>query len=86
MNVHLSLYGAFRQYEPAGSIELQLPDGADIAQLRDALSRYADEHWPQFRPGLLASSAFASETSVLRDREAVPADGQVAILPPVSGG
>ncbi|MFC0677939.1 MoaD/ThiS family protein [Lysobacter korlensis] len=86
MNVHLSLYGAFRQYEPAGAIELQLPDGADIAQLRDALSRYASEHWPDFRSGLLTSSAFASEASILRDREAVPPDGRVAVLPPVSGG
>jgi molybdopterin synthase sulfur carrier subunit len=34
----------------------------------------------------LHSSALASDSAVLRDHEAVPADGRMAVLPPVSGG
>ena len=36
--------------------------------------------------GLLDYSAFADQQRVLRDHEALPDDGRVAILPPVSGG
>lgn len=86
MKIELSLFGAFRDYDPASRVELQLGEGATIADLREALRRYAQAHWPAFRPGLLTSSAFASEQSVLRDRDPVPADGRVAVLPPVSGG
>jgi molybdopterin synthase sulfur carrier subunit len=86
MKIQLSLFGAFREFEPNGRIELEIADGADIARLRAALDAFARERWPGFRPGLLASSAFASETAILRDHEPVPADGHVAVLPPVNGG
>lgn len=86
MNVELSLFGAFREYDAGASIQLELVEGARIADLRAAVQAYGEAHWPDFKPGLLARSAFASETTVLRDAEAVPADGKMAVLPPVSGG
>jgi molybdopterin synthase sulfur carrier subunit len=86
MKVQVSLFGAFREFEPVGRIELDVADDADIAQLRAVLDAFAQRHWSGFRPALLASSAFASESAVLRDHERVPADGRVAVLPPVSGG
>lgn len=86
MKVEVSLFGVFRDHEPAGKVVLELPEGARIAELRAALLEYAQAHWPGFRPGLLQRSAFASETSVLRDNEPVPGDGRMAVLPPVSGG
>ena len=72
--------------EPAGHIDLELPDGALVADLRVAVDIYGRQHWPTFRPGLLKASAFASETTLLRDRDAIPADGKMALLPPVNGG
>lgn len=86
MKINLALFGAFREFEPAGRVAFDVADGADIAQLRAAFDAFARAHWPGYEPGLLAVSAFASETAVLRDRDAVPADGRVAVLPPVSGG
>jgi molybdopterin synthase sulfur carrier subunit len=86
MNIHLSLFGAFRQYEPGAVVNLALADDSTIADVRAALERHASTHWPDFRPGLLRVSAFASECCVLRDAEPVPADGRLAVLPPVSGG
>lgn len=86
MKVHLSLFGAFREFEPAAEVTLELPHGARVADLRAALDAHARNHWPNHRPSLLERSAFASETAVLRDAEVVPEDGRMAILPPVSGG
>lgn len=86
MNVELSLFGAFREYDAKASIRLELADGACVKDLRAAVQAYGESHWPGFKSGLLARSAFASETAVLRDAEPVPADGRMAVLPPVSGG
>ncbi|MEO5566747.1 MAG: MoaD/ThiS family protein, partial [Luteimonas sp.] len=76
----------FREFDPGAQVTLELADGASVADLRAALRVYAQAHWPGFSPGLLQHSAFASDTTVLRDAEALPADGRMAILPPVSGG
>ena len=85
MNIELSLFGAFREHA-AQPIELELPDDANVRDLRDAIGAFARVCWPTMRPGLLARSAFASEYRVLQDADPLPRDGRVALLPPVSGG
>ncbi len=86
MKVQVSLFGAFRSYEPAAIVMLDVPEGACVADLRAALEQHGAAHWRDFRPALLRCSAFASETAVLREADALPADGRMAVLPPVSGG
>ena len=86
MKVELQLFGAFRQYQAAPTVVLDVADGASIAALREAVDAYGKAHWPAFQPALLARSAFASEARVLRDGEGLPVDGKMAVLPPVSGG
>ena len=86
MKVELSLFGVFRSFEPSATLVLEVSEGGNVAALRRAVQTYAECHWPAFKPSLLASSAFASEQAVLRDGEALPANGRLAILPPVSGG
>ena len=86
MTVTLSLFGAFRDYQPDARVRIELAEGARIADLRAAVDAYGRAHWPGFRPELLRVSAFASRRDVLRDAEPVPADGELAVLPPVSGG
>ncbi len=86
MKVTVSLFGAFRDYEPGAVVTLDMADDACVADLRDALARYGVTHWPNFRQGLLQVSAFASETTMLRQYEKLPDDGRVVVLPPVSGG
>lgn len=86
MKVQVSLFGAFRSYEPAALVALELPDGARVSDLRAALEAHGVAHWPDFKPALLKRSAFASETAVLREADLVPEDGRMAVLPPVSGG
>lgn len=86
MKVELSLFGAFKAHDPGARIELEVPEGARVADLREALDRHAREHWPSYRPELLKVSAFASETAVMRDAEALVPGVAMAVLPPVSGG
>lgn len=86
MTIELSLFGAFRQFEPAARIEFDVPPGSTVGDVRAAISAYAQTHWSGFQPALLKASAFASDQRVLRDAEAVPEDGRMALLPPVSGG
>ncbi|MEN1959320.1 MoaD/ThiS family protein [Luteimonas sp. MJ246] len=86
MKVQLSLFGAFRAHDPAAQVELEVPDGARVSDLREALEQHAREHWPAFRPELLKASAFASERTVMRDAEALVHGVAMAVLPPVSGG
>lgn len=85
MKVVVELFGAFRDHG-GDSVELTLGDGANVADLRAALAAHAARHWPRCSPGLLRSSAFAGDAGVLRDREPLPGDGRMAVLPPVSGG
>lgn len=86
MKIQLRLFGAFRELDAAGVISLELPDSSVVGALRASLDRYARAHWSTYRPGLLQRSAFASELCILRDHDAIPEDGRMAILPPVSGG
>ncbi|MFA5684335.1 MAG: MoaD/ThiS family protein [Lysobacteraceae bacterium] len=86
MKVEVSLFGAFRDHQPDAQVTLDLPEGASVADLRTALHDHAKAHWPALPQGLLHYSAFASEQRVLRENEPLPADGRMAVLPPVSGG
>jgi sulfur-carrier protein len=85
MSVTLQLFGAFREFAADGRVELAIERPATVAALRAALDAHARAHWPGYRPPLLAVSAFASESEVLRDGDPLP-DGELAVLPPVSGG
>jgi sulfur-carrier protein len=86
MKIRLRLFGIYRDFDAAGRIALEVDDGASVDDVRRALSAHARMHWPGFDDGLPAKSAFASESSLLRDGDALPSDGQMAVLPPVSGG
>ena len=86
MRVEVSLFGAFREYEPSARVTLELAEGTRVADVRSALSAYGQAHWPGFNDGLLQRSAFASDTTILRDHESVPAGARMVVLPPVGGG
>jgi len=83
--VNLQLFGAFSDLEASREIVVEVAGGT-VADLRQALRELLPQRWPEFRAGLLDYSAFADQQRVLRDPDALPADGRVAILPPVSGG
>lgn len=85
MTVTLSLFGAFRDLQGEPTLTLEV-DGELIADVRAQLCQFLQDHGQGERRGLVGVSAFASESEMLRDHDRIPADGKLAILPPVSGG
>ncbi|MEO6227743.1 MAG: MoaD/ThiS family protein [Thermomonas sp.] len=85
MEIELELFGALRGLE-AGDRLVQPVEGEHVADLRAALQTHAAAHWPSASARLLASCAFATSSEILRDGQLLPADGRMAVLPPVSGG
>lgn len=86
MKLRIQLFGPFRQFQAEPTLELDCPAATTLADVRVALDAYAHSNWPEYRTSLLRSSAFATASAVLRDDDALPDDGQLAILPPVNGG
>lgn len=85
MQVELELFGALRGLEAQDHLRLDV-EGVAVADLRAGLQAYAATHWPQAAQSLLRSCAFATASDILRDPQPLPADGKLAVLPPVSGG
>ncbi|GAB2522214.1 MoaD/ThiS family protein [Lysobacter humi (ex Lee et al. 2017)] len=83
--VELQLFGAFRDAQPGARLVLAV-DGGQVRDLRAAVQAHAQCAWGEAAIALVARSAFASTTHVLRDADALPDDGRLALLPPVSGG
>lgn len=83
--IQVQLFGAFSELVPERVLQVEV-EGNRVGDLRRALREQLARRWPSFRSGLLDYSAFADEQRVLRDDEALPGDGRVAVLPPVSGG
>lgn len=86
MNVTVRLFGALSEYADPPQVDLQLDAGATVGELRARLGEYLQANAPGFRESLLRASAFADSRRVLREAEPIPGDGQLAVLPPVSGG
>lgn len=84
-DVEIQLFGALRECEPDGWLRLNVT-AHDIASLRGVVVEHASRCWAPQACALVAHSAFASESAVLRDAQALPANGVLALLPPVSGG
>lgn len=83
-SIDIQLFGAFRDVEPTARVTLEVR-GDRVHDARAALDAHAQAHWPPHACALVARSAFASETTILRDADPLP-DGMLALLPPVSGG
>ncbi|WP_233842122.1 MoaD/ThiS family protein [Dyella sp. 2HG41-7] len=86
MKVRIALFGALRDADARGFIELDAPDVCTIATLRDLLREHLREHAPHISANLVQRSAFASDDEILHNHRTLPDNGKLAILPPVSGG
>lgn len=85
--VELRLFGAFRKFSAHPSIEIQVPERSTVAEFRSLLpSALAGPSGAEVVAALVSQSAIASETEILLDESYLPAQGSLAILPPVCGG
>ena len=81
MKVRLRLFAAAKQVAGRDSLELELPEEPTIGQLRRRLA----EEIPQLS-GLAGQMMFAIDAEYADDRAPIPAQAEVACIPPVSGG
>jgi molybdopterin converting factor small subunit len=79
--VTVRLFALARQLAGRGSIVLALPEGATVADLREALRR----ELPALGP-LLARAMIAVNEDYAGDDAPVPPGTEAAVIPPVSGG
>ena len=81
MNVTVKLFAAARELAGRGEIELDLPSGATVGALRQALCAAS----PQLTP--LAERSLIAVNEEYRVDSAPVSEGDVAaLIPPVSGG
>lgn len=81
MIVRVQLFALARQLAGRESVELSLPQGATIGQLRRELTIQA----PELRP-LARQLMFAVNADYAGDEVEIPPQADVAAIPPVSGG
>lgn len=86
MDIEVQLFGRFRDFSAQPALRIKLDGVRTVAEFRHAFEAWACAHWPDYPPGLLQGAAIATETELLHADSAMPADGRIAILPPVSGG
>jgi molybdopterin converting factor subunit 1 len=81
MKVQVKLFAVAKQWAGADSIELEVPAGGTVADVRQALLAQLPR-LAQFGPQL----RFAVNADYAADATPVPAAADVACIPPVSGG
>jgi molybdopterin synthase sulfur carrier subunit len=88
MKLSVKLFGPLRSYGAGSGVEVELPDGARVADAREAIIRALEQASPgPAARALVGRSALATEDEVLPDDAPLPADARsLAILPPVCGG
>lgn len=86
MKTRIALYGALREADASGHVELDVPTGSSIAELRELLVVHLAGHAPAIPANLVRRSAFASAEEILHNHRTVPEGIDLAVLPPVSGG
>ena len=81
MQVHVRLFAIARQLAHQDDLEVDLPDSATLGDLRATLGRL----FPPLAP-VLPLVLFALNTEYADDNTPIPANSEVACIPPVSGG
>ncbi len=81
MKIQVRLFARAKDLVGASTVELELPEGATVGDLRRRLA----DHYPRLG-GLLERSALAVQDELASDACRLPAQAEIALLPPVSGG
>lgn len=81
MRVTIKMFAAAQALTGAPEAEVELPPGATVNQLRNALAAA----YPQLTT-LLPRCVFAIDACYATDGDPLPAQGEIACIPPVSGG
>ncbi len=77
----IRLFARARDYAGTDAVDLDLPAGATVAEVRRELARVCP-----MLSALLVHSAVSVNDEFADDGLVVPANAEIALLPPVSGG
>ncbi|MBL9122852.1 MAG: MoaD/ThiS family protein [Planctomycetaceae bacterium] len=81
MRIRVQMFAIARQHAGADSVELEVPAGATVGELRESLFRRLPEL------GALGTRVlFAVDGEYAGDASPLRSDCEVACIPPVSGG
>ena len=81
MMVAIRLFAAAKQIAGKDSVAVEIPQAGTVGDLRRELIRTVPALEPMVRHAM-----FAVDREYAQDETAVPADAEVACIPPVSGG
>jgi molybdopterin synthase sulfur carrier subunit len=81
MNLTVKLFAGARELAGQEAVEVDLPAGATIGDLR----RQMGEQFPSLAP-LLPHAIFAVDAEYVSDDAPAPENAEIACIPPVSGG
>jgi molybdopterin converting factor small subunit len=86
--IHVQLFGAFRDLVPSGNLVIIASDDQPVAAIKENLGhKLAECAAARFDvAALLSRSALATETRVLAEGDTLRGTTAVAVLPPVCGG
>ena len=81
MKIRVKLFAAAKEMAGSDALAIEVPDGARIADVRQAVVR----DWPALRT-ILLHSQWAVNAAFATDETAITQQSEVALIPPVSGG
>jgi molybdopterin converting factor subunit 1 len=81
MKATVKLFAAARDLAGGEQLTVELPAGATIGELREQLRQQCPA-----LASLLVHAMFAVDATYATDETCVPADAEIACIPPVSGG
>lgn len=81
MNVTILLFATLKERAGADRLELDLPEKATVADLKNMLA----ERYPALRPAL-STLIVSVDRQFAFDPDTIPAGAEIALFPPVSGG
>lgn len=81
LHIKILLFAHLKERAGQSKIELELPDGATVADLKQQIARA----YPQVEPGLKNVIVSVNQEFAF-DSDLLPAGAEVALFPPVSGG
>jgi molybdopterin converting factor subunit 1 len=79
--VKVLLFATLRQRAGAKSVELEVPDGTDVRGLKEHLA----SEYPSLKEAM-STVVVAINREYAPEEAIIPANGEVALFPPVSGG
>ena len=89
MKIKLELFGASRDFNDNGHLEIEVQDKASIDDLRNEIIKHIDKNFSGNENfiKIVKSSAFCSENNeIISDNYKITKDQKIGIIPPIGGG